>query len=89
MSSHEARRATRYLIANRAPNATVCPSEVARALAAGIDGAAADWREFMPVVHDAIDTLVRDKEVQLRWKRKPLEGRSGPYRIGRGSGDPR
>ena len=89
ISSHEARRATLELIANRAPDATVCPSEVARALAGSIDGGAAEWRDFMPVVHEAIDTLLRDKQIRLSWKGKTLEGRSGPYRIAWGSGGPR
>jgi hypothetical protein len=45
--SDDARPATLALLAERAAEATICPSEVARALAA--DGA--DWREAMPTVH--------------------------------------
>jgi len=86
ISSFDVQQATLELIANRAPDATVCHSEVARALAGSIDGAVPDWRDFMPVVHDAIDTLLRDRQIRLSWKGKPLDGRSGPYRIARASG---
>jgi hypothetical protein len=64
------------LLARRATDATICPSEVARAIAS-------DWRDAMPAVHAAIDGLVRDGLVQLSWKGRPLASRSGPYRIGR------
>ncbi len=70
------RDATLSLLAERAAGATICPSEVARAIAP-------DWRGAMPAVHAAVDTLVRDGSVQLSWKGKPLATRSGPYRIGR------
>ncbi len=63
------------LLARRAPGATICPSEVARAIAP-------DWRSAMPAVHAAIDGLVRDGLVRLSWKGRPLATRSGPYRIG-------
>lgn len=64
------------LLASRARDATICPSEVARAIAPA-------WRDAMPAVHAAIDELLRDGLVQLSWKGRPLEERSGPYRIGR------
>ncbi len=67
------------LIARRSPEATVCPSEVARALVAGSDA----WRDAMPVVHAAIDRLVEDGVVRLSWKGKLLPVRAGPYRIRR------
>ena len=67
---------TLALLARRAPGATICPSEVARAIAP-------DWRDAMPAVHAAIDGLVGDGLVRLSWKRQPLTTRSGPYRIGR------
>ncbi len=70
------RTATLSLLARRAPHGTICPSEVARAIAA-------DWRGAMPAVHAAIDGLVRDGLVQLSWKGRSLATRSGPYRIGR------
>ena len=69
------RAATLSLLARRGPGATICPSEVARAIAS-------DWRGAMPAVHAAIDGLVRDGLVRLSWKGKTLATRSGPYRIG-------
>ncbi len=74
-----ARDAVLTLVAKRAPEATVCPSEVARALAAGAD----EWRTAMPAVHAAVDRLVADGVVRLSWKGMPLPARAGPYRIGR------
>ena len=65
------------LLASRAADATVCPSEVARAIAP--EG----WRAAMPLVHAAVDTLVEEGHVELSWKGKTLAERSGPYRIGR------
>ena len=44
MSRVDARAATLALLAARAEGATVCPSEVARA----VTEAAGDWREAMP-----------------------------------------
>jgi hypothetical protein len=63
------------LLARRAAGATICPSEVARALSPE------DWRGAMPSVHAAIDGLVRDGSVRLSWKGERLATRSGPYRI--------
>ena len=70
------RAATLSLLARRAPDATICPSEVARAILP-------DWRSAMPGVHAAVDGLVRDGLVRLSWKGQTLVTRSGPYRIGR------
>lgn len=70
------RAATLDLLASRAAGATICPSEVARALSPE------DWRSAMPSVHAAIDGLVRDGSVRLSWKGERLVARSGPYRIG-------
>jgi hypothetical protein len=71
------------LLTARRPGATICPSEVARALASTTHGRTADgdWRTLMPVVHEAIDGLVSDEQVQLSWKRQKLAARIGPYRI--------
>ncbi|WP_404416574.1 DUF3253 domain-containing protein [Brevundimonas vesicularis] len=74
------REATLALLAARSENATVCPSEVARAVA----GEAGAWREAMPDVHAAVDELMREGAVRLSWKGRPLAMRAGPYRIGRG-----
>ena len=70
------RAATLSLLARRAPDATICPSEIARAIAP-------DWRGPMPKVHAAIDGLIRDGLVRLSWKGRPLATRSGAYRIAR------
>jgi hypothetical protein len=73
----DARDMTIVLLAARAPDATVCPSEVARALVTD------DWRAVMPAVHEAVDRLVVDGLVRLSWKGKELPTRAGPYRINR------
>ena len=79
MSRVDARAATLALLAARADDATVCPSEVARA----VTEAAGDWREAMPEVHAAVDELVREGRVRLSWKGRRLTTRAGPYRINR------
>jgi hypothetical protein len=73
------------LMADRAPDATVCPSEVAKALAAAekAKGGEPDWRTAMPTVHAAVDELVAEGAVALTWKGRRLLKRAGPYRIGR------
>lgn len=72
-----ARETVLALLAQRAPGATLCPSEVARAVAAPA------WRAAMPAVHAAVDALVAEGLVELRWKGELLATRAGPYRIGR------
>ena len=79
-SGVDARDATLALLAARAEDATVCPSEVARA----VTEAAGDWREAMPEIHAAVDQMVSDGLVRLSWKGRSLATRAGPYRIGRG-----
>ena len=75
-----ARAATLVLLARRTTDATVCPSEVARALtiAAGLS----DWRDAMPAVHAAVDAMIADGVVQVSWRGRRLLARDGPYRIG-------
>lgn len=79
------REATLVLLAKRAPEATICPSEVARVLASAADTRSPepDWRAAMPLVHTAVDELLADGAIQLSWKGVPLETRTGPYRISR------
>ena len=72
------------LLAMRAADATICPSEVARAMAAGWP---AEWRDAMPRVHAAVDRLLGEDRVRLSWKGLPLTTRAGPYRIGHGRRD--
>lgn len=80
----DARNMTLMLLTQRAPGATVCPSEVARALVATEQGGQThNWRDVMPLVHAAVDSLVIAGAVQLSWKGEARPARSGPYRIGR------
>lgn len=79
----DARAATLALLAQRQTGATVCPSEVARALT--VHASSAQWREAMPVVHAAVDTLLADGSVCLSWKGQVIERRTGPYRISLGA----
>lgn len=72
---------TLRLLAGRAAGATICPSEVARALAAA--AGEADWRGRMPDVHEAVDRMVAEGRVRLSWKGAEMPVRDGPYRIGR------
>jgi len=66
------------MLAARRPDATICPSEVARALA----GEGGDWRARMEEVHAAVDGLVAAGAVRLSWKGAAMAVRGGPYRIG-------
>ncbi len=72
------------LLAKRAADATLCPSEVARAMA--LENHSGEWRTAMPLVHEAVDGLLHTGAVRLSWKGKPLETRTGPYRIILGKG---
>jgi len=76
MTIERARDAALALLAARSPDASICPSEVARAIAA--DG---NWRLAMPVVHAAVDALLEHRIVVISWKGRPLASRAGPYRI--------
>ena len=80
----DARMLALALLERRAAGATVCPSEVARALVAhgGDLGTGGEWRDVMPEVHAAVDQLLAEGVVQLSWKGRVLATRSGPYRIG-------
>lgn len=73
--------ATLALLAAREPGATLCPSEVARSLAAR--QGEQDWRAGMAAVHAAVDHLVAAGMVRLSWKGRALDRRDGPYRITR------
>jgi len=84
VTADAARTATLALLAARAGDATVCPSEVARAITGNAAPAEA-WRAAMPEVHAAIDRLLGEGRVRLRWKGVTLAKRAGPYRIARKS----
>ncbi|HEX8191374.1 MAG TPA: DUF3253 domain-containing protein [Allosphingosinicella sp.] len=77
-----ARAETLALLARRVPDATICPSEVARALASA--AGEPDWRSAMPAVHAAVDGLAAEGLVRLSWKGAAMPVREGAYRIGRG-----
>ncbi len=86
LTAFDAHHATLTLLAARAPEATVCPSEVARLLATtSADEKPGDWRVAMPQVHAAVDALLAEGQVQLSWKGTKLKERRGPYRISRGA----
>ena len=72
------------LLTDREPGATICPSEVARRIAAKASANGdSDWRAAMPIVHAAVDHLVDQANIRLTWKGRALPVRSGPYRIAR------
>lgn len=88
MNIDAVRAAILALLAERAPETTICPSEVARkTVTATSADTAADWRIAMPIVHAAVDQLVDQGMVQLSWKGRPLLERAGPYRIATTIGD--
>jgi hypothetical protein len=71
------------MLANRATDATLCSSEVARALTIAHKNR---WRAALLVVYAAVDRLLEDDAVQLSWKGERLEACAGPYRTVIGSG---
>lgn len=73
----KAQEAVLALLAARAPDGSVCPSEVARAITRG-----PNWRSATKAVHAAIAGMLANNLVQLSWKSKPLARRKGSYRIG-------
>lgn len=77
----DVRAVTLGLLDRRAADSTICPSEVARAIAAA--AGTADWRGEMPAVHAAVDSMVADGLIRLSWKGEAMPVRGGPYRIGR------
>lgn len=74
-----ARHTVLELLAKRTADATICPSEVARAMT----GSEEAWRDAMPMVHAAVDALLGEGQLKLSWKGAVLTERNGPYRIGR------
>lgn len=75
------------LIAERGPDNTICPSEVARKIAAEMPASQkVDWRTVMPMVHAAVDLLVQQENIGLSWNGRALSARIGPYRIVRTDG---
>lgn len=60
MSDDEIKRAITGLLASRQPDATICPSEAARALAP------ADWRPLMPRVRAVAVAMAGRGELEIR-----------------------
>jgi hypothetical protein len=73
---------------DRGPEKSICPSEVARALAGGMDG---PWRPLMGRVRAAALGLARDGAVEILRKGRALPPDQEPHgvirlRIARGAG---
>ena len=66
------------LLAARPDRASLCPSEVARAITTE-----EKWRGAMPTVHKAVDRLLAEGAIRLSWKGDAIKARAGPYRISR------
>lgn len=84
MSHDNTRAAILSLLADRAPEATICPSEAARSLAHA-RGRGNDWRDEMPAVHDAARALAREGKVVLTQRGQPVGEPEGAYRIAHGT----
>lgn len=69
------------LLAARQDGATICPSEVARALCQ--DGG--PWRALMPQVRQVAQGLVRDQRLRVTRGGVPVDATApgGPIRLGR------
>ena len=68
------------LLDSRKPDATICPSDAARALSA------TRWRPLMPAVRDAARALAREGRVVVTQRGRALDPAlewHGPVRIGR------
>ena len=75
------------LTALRGPAKSICPSEVARALAGDADGA---WQPLMGSVRGVAQSLARDGRVEILRKGRPLppgEAPRGVIRLRRPGGD--
>jgi len=72
------------LVDARAEGATVCPSEVARALA----GAEGPWRALMPAVREAAAELVMKGQLCVTRGGQEVDALAGggPIRLGRPAG---
>lgn len=77
-----AHSAARSLLRRRAPESTICPSEVARIVASP------SWRANMEVIRSELDSLVRAGELERRQRGRPIPVEpppTGPVRYGRGA----
>ena len=72
------------LLSHRAVDSSICPSEVARALAPDSDGA---WRNLMPTIRAVAATLASVGRVQITRGGREVSGHeleAGPIRLRRG-----
>jgi Protein of unknown function (DUF3253) len=70
------------LLAARAGDSSICPSEVARSLAGG----SRPWRALMPRVRDVARALAGEAQIQVTQRGSPLSAHApwvGPVRIRR------
>ncbi|WP_424822012.1 DUF3253 domain-containing protein [Salinisphaera sp.] len=65
-------------MSGRAPDATCCPSEVARELGGE------DWRDLMPRIRRVAVELTRQRVIEIRQRGRRIdpEDFSGPIRLG-------
>ncbi|MEV6576179.1 DUF3253 domain-containing protein [Streptomyces sp. NPDC051577] len=75
-------RAILELLERRAPTATICPSDAARAVYAGDDDG---WRALMEPARSAAQRLVEAGEVEITQAGRPVDPATarGPIRIRR------
>jgi hypothetical protein len=68
------------LLATRQEGATLCPSELARALLPG-DG---DWCALMPQIRQVAQSMVQDRRLSVTRRGVPVDatGTGGPVRLG-------
>lgn len=74
------------LLAERASDKTICPSEIARALAqTGTNADAGQWRTWMPTIRTVAAELAAADVIVVTQGGEPVDIRSarGPVRIGR------
>ena len=77
---HRAGATVRALTHGRAPDRTICPSDVARAIGGST------WRALMPLVRSEVRDLALRNLVEVRQQGKAVDPRQewkGPIRIGR------
>ena len=75
------------LLARRCGNATICPSEVARAM----HSKESDWRAAMPRVREVAGALAARGLLRVTRQGEEVDATSqgGPIRLGRAAGDGR
>jgi hypothetical protein len=78
ISDEQAQDGILELLAKRSATASICPSEVARALAP------AQWRPLMPLVREAARMLARKGAIEIRQRGNAISPDSdfvGPIRL--------